>query len=52
MPRDTVTLLMDKGAAALATTVAATAAGFGWIAALPWTQAPTDLRARASRICP
>ena len=47
MPRDTVTLVMDKGAAALATTVAATEAGFGWIAALPWTQAPADLRARA-----
>ena len=46
MPRDTVTLVMDKGAAALATTVAATEAGFGWIAALPWTQAPADLRAR------
>jgi transposase len=46
MPRDTVTLVMDKGAAALATTVAATEAGFGWIAGLPWTQAPADLRAR------
>ncbi len=46
MPRDTVTLVMDKGAAALATTVAATEAGFGWIAALPWTQAPAGLRAR------
>ncbi len=47
MPRGTVTLVMDKGAAALATTVAATEAGFGWIAALPWTQAPADLRDRA-----
>jgi transposase len=46
IPRETVTLVMDKGAAALATTVAATEAGFGWIAALPWTQAPADLRAR------
>ena len=47
IPRETVTLVMDKGAAALATTVAATEAGFGWIAALPWTQAPADLRDRA-----
>jgi transposase len=47
MPRDTVTLVMDKGAAALANTVAATEAGFGWIVALPWTQAPVDLRDRA-----
>ena len=47
MPRDTVTLVMDKGAAAVATTVAATEAGLGWIAALPWTQAPADLRDRA-----
>ena len=47
MPRETVTLVMDKGSAALATTVAATEAGFGWIAALPWTQAPADLRDRA-----
>ena len=47
MPRDTVTLVMDKGAAALATTVAATEGGFGWIVALPWTQAPVDLRDRA-----
>ncbi len=47
MPRATVTLVMDKGAAAVATTVAATEAGFGWIAALPWTQAPPDLRDRA-----
>jgi transposase len=46
MPRDTVTLVMDKGAAAVATTVAATEAGFGWIVALPWTQAPADLRDR------
>lgn len=46
LPRDTVTLVMDKGAAAVATTVAATEAGFGWITALPWTQAPADLRAR------
>ncbi len=47
IPRETVTLVMDKGSAALATTVAATEAGVGWIAALPWTQAPADLRDRA-----
>jgi len=52
MPRDTVTLVMDKGAAAVATTVAATEAGFGWIAALPWTQAPADLRARPVEALP
>lgn len=52
LPRDTVTLVMDKGAAAVATTVAATEAGFGWIAALPWTQAPVDLRARPVEALP
>jgi transposase len=52
MPRDTVTLVMDKGAAALANTVAATEAGLGWIVALPWTQAPADLRDRVVEALP
>lgn len=46
IPRHTVTLVMDKGAAALANTVLLTEAGLGWICALPWTQAPADLRER------
>lgn len=46
IPRHTVTLVMDKGAAALANTALLTEAGLGWICALPWTQAPTDLRER------
>ena len=46
IPRHTVTLVMDKGAAALANTALLTDAGFGWICALPWTQAPADLRER------
>jgi transposase len=46
IPRHTVTLVMDKGAAALTNTTLLTEAGLGWICALPWTQAPADLRAR------
>src|ERR1700674_668019 len=46
IPRHPVTLVMDKGAAALANTVLLTEAGLGWICALPWTQAPADLRER------
>jgi hypothetical protein len=42
--RDTVTLVMDKGAAALANTVALQEAGVGWICALPWNQAPVHFR--------
>ena len=47
MPRETVTLVLDKGAAALANTVALQEAGLGWIFALPWNQAPAELRSRA-----
>jgi transposase len=43
---DTVTLVMDKGSAALANTVALQEAGIGWISALPWNQAPAELRER------
>jgi transposase len=46
IPRDTVTLVFDKGTAALANTVALREARIGWVSALPWTQAPSDLRAR------
>jgi transposase len=44
--RDTVTLVFDKGSAALANTVELDQAGIGWISALPWNQAPTELRER------
>lgn len=42
--RDTVTLVLDKGSAALANTVELEKAGVGWISALPWNQAPAELR--------
>jgi hypothetical protein len=38
--RETVTLVLDKGSAALANTVPLAEAGVGWISALPWNQAP------------
>jgi transposase len=44
MDRDTVTLVFDKGSAALANTLALEQAGVGWISALPWNQAPAELR--------
>jgi len=44
--RDTVTLVLDKGSAALANTLALEQAGVGWISALPWNQAPEQLRER------
>ena len=45
--RDTVTLVFDKGSAALANTVELQESGVGWISALPWTQAPAAFRERA-----
>ncbi len=45
--RDTVTLVFDKGSAALANTVQLQEAGVGWISALPWNQAPAAFRERA-----
>ena len=39
-----VTLVFDKGASSLLNSVQLEAAGPGWIAALPWSQAPQDLR--------
>jgi len=41
--RETVTLGLDKGSAALTNTVALDEAGVGWISALPWNQAPAEL---------
>jgi transposase len=45
--RDTVTLVFDKGSAALANTVELQEARVGWISALPWNQAPAAFRERA-----
>jgi transposase len=42
--RDTVTLVLDKGSAALANTLELEHAGLGWISALPWNQAPEGFR--------
>lgn len=46
LARDTVTLVVDKGSAALANTLELEQAGIGWISALPWNQAPAELRER------
>lgn len=46
MGRDTVTLVLDKGSAALANTLELEQAGVGWISALPWNQTPEELRER------
>src|ERR1700689_1324294 len=45
--RDSVTLVLDKGSAALANTLELETAGGGWISALPWNQAPAELRDRS-----
>lgn len=50
--RETVTLVLDKGSAALANTVALEEAGVGWISALPWNQAPAEWRSRATEELP
>ena len=50
--RETVTLVLDKGSAALANTVALEEAGVGWISALPWNQAPPEFRTRATEQLP
>lgn len=44
---DTVTLVLDKGSAALVNTLELEKAGVGWISALPWSQAPVELRVSA-----
>src|SRR3984957_9483699 len=45
--RNSVTLVLDKGTAALANTLELEKAGVGWISALPWNQAPAGLRDRS-----
>jgi transposase len=42
--RDTVTLVFDKGSAALYNTLVLEQSGLGWISALPWNQAPPEFR--------
>jgi len=44
IPRDSVTLIFDKGPAALHNTLALEQSGLGWISALPWNQAPPEFR--------
>lgn len=46
IPRHSVTFVFDKGSAALANTLELERAGVGWISALPWNQAPAELRER------
>jgi hypothetical protein len=50
--RDTVTLMLDKGSAALANTLELEKAGVGWISALPWNQAPVELRDKSAEQLP
>jgi transposase len=42
--RDSITLVFDKGSAALHNTLALEDSGLGWISALPWNQAPAEFR--------
>jgi transposase len=42
--RDSVTLVFDKGSAALYNTLALDESGMGWVSALPWNQAPLEFR--------
>ena len=42
--RNTVTLVFDKGSAALYNTLALDQSRVGWISALPWNQAPPEFR--------
>jgi hypothetical protein len=44
IPRDSLTLVFDKGSAALYNTLALDESGLGWISALPWNQAPKEFR--------
>jgi len=46
--RGSVTLVFDKGAAALANTLALDQSGVGWVSALPWNQAPPACRGTPS----
>lgn len=50
-----VTLVFDKGASSLLTTVELEDSGLGWISAIPWSQAPEEMRdlpAEQMRRCP
>jgi len=44
--RRSVTVVLDKGSAALANTLELEQAQLGWISALPWNQAPEQLRTK------
>jgi len=44
IPRDSVTVVFDKGTAALDNTIALEEMAVGWISALPWTQVPKQFR--------
>jgi transposase len=44
IPRDSVTLVFDKGSAALYNTLVLDQSEVGWISALPWNQAPPEFR--------
>ena len=50
--RQSVTLVFDKGTAALENTLLLEKAGVGWISALPWNQAPPELRERDAEQLP
>lgn len=52
MARNSVTLVLDKGSAALANTLELERAGVGWISALPWNQAPELFRERPTEDLP
>jgi transposase len=47
MARETVTLVLDKGSAALANTLELEQVRVGWISALHWNQAPEAFREQA-----
>jgi len=49
---ETVTLIFDKGTAALANTAFMQDARLGWISALPWNQAPAEFRERGVEALP
>ena len=50
--RSSVTLVFDKGTAALDNTLLLKESGVGWVSALPWNQAPPELRERPVEALP
>ena len=50
--RSSVTLVFDKGTAALDNTLLLQEARVGWVSALPWNQAPPELRERPVEALP